>query len=209
MIIECHYCESKVDAKILYEHIQEGNEDYPFEKRTYFLECPACGNSMVGVQEEDPYESSKDKSGWTSPERVWPSPEKPLHGNLPTIVRNALEEARKCYKAKAYRACAVMCGTALEGICVEFTQKKYLAEGLKALLEKKIIDSRIFEWGEALRQHRNLGAHATEHDISIKDATDLLDFTNAICDYIYDLTVKFENFKKRQKGKAKKKNKEE
>src|SRR3990170_5543755 len=195
MIIECYYCESKVDAKVLNEHIQEGDEDNPSEKRTYFLKCPACGNPMVGIQEEDPFGSSRsiDGSVWTSPERVWPSPEKPLHWNLPTIVSNAMEEARKCYKAKAYRACAVMCGTALEGICVEFTKKKYLAEGLKSLLEKKIIDSRIFEWGEALRQHRNLGAHATEHDISRRDATDLLDFTNAICDYIYDLTVKFEN----------------
>jgi len=208
MIIECHYCESKVDAKILNTHIQPGDEDNPFEKRTYFLECPACGNPMVGVQEEE-FASEHLEAVWSSPERVWPSPDKPLHWNLPTIVRNALEEAHKCYKAKAYRACAVMCGTALEGICVEFTKKKYLAEGLKALLEKKIIDSRIFEWGEALRQHRNLGAHATEHDISRRDATDLLDFTNAICDYIYDLAVKFENFKKRQKGKTKKNKPEE
>ena len=180
MIVECHYCESKVDAEILESYTEPGTEEDPFERRTYFLKCPACNIPMVGIEVED-YDPDANAVVWSALERVWPAPDKQLQWNLPPIVRNSLEEARKCYKAKAYRACAVMCGTALEGICLEFTSKGTLAEGLKTLLEKKIIDSRIYEWGEALRQQRNLGAHATEHAISKEDAKDLLDFTNAIC----------------------------
>ncbi len=53
-----------------------------------------------------------------------------------------------------------MVGRALEGICVhQKTKAKTLAPGLKELLNKEIIDKRLFTWGEELRKLRNLGAH--------------------------------------------------
>ncbi len=199
MIIECFYCESKVDAKVLSEHTKAGTEDYPFATYYYFLECPSCKNPMVATNED----TIDDDSNLTQTllERVWPAPIYRFHPRLPIHLKNLFEEAQKCYQAKAYRACAVMCGTVLECVCLDHTSKRYLAEGLKELLDKKIIDSRIYEWGEALRQHRNIGAHAGTQDITKEDAKDLLDFTNAICDYIYVLTKKFEDFKERQKKK--------
>lgn len=72
------------------------------------------------------------------------------------------------------------------------------------MLDREIIDKRIYEWGEALRKHRNVGADATNKKISKEDARALLDFANAICDYIFVLTNKFEDFMKR-KEKVKKK----
>ncbi|MDO9107219.1 MAG: DUF4145 domain-containing protein [Methylovulum sp.] len=65
------------------------------------------------------------------------------------------------------------------------------------LREKSLIDDRLFEWGEALRMHRNIGAHATSTKISKDDARDLLNFTQAICEYIFVLTEKFNKFKER------------
>ena len=199
MIIECYYCESKVDAKVLSEVVE--HDESPFVTKIVFMQCPVCKNAIVGMQDKD----ERDTRGeWGAPPtRVWPKPDKQLSWKLPTIVKNALEESHKCFKAGAYRACAVMCGRCLEGICVEFTKETNLSDGLKALLEKQIIDKRIYEWSEVLRQQRNLGAHATEHDIRREDAKDLLDFTSAICDYIYYLTAKFEEFKKRQVNKQK------
>lgn len=48
------------------------------------------------------------------------------------------------------------------------------------LLERGIIDKRIYEWSEELHKHRNIAAHAEEHNISKLDAKDLYDFSLAI-----------------------------
>jgi len=197
MLIECNYCESKVDGKIIAEHESYSSDD-PFPFKASLLECPVCKNPILAGQEliqEGPKEFE-----WSTPNRLWPEPEKYLHWHLPELVRDSLEEARKCYKGKAYSACAVMCGRVLESICSEYkTKNKFLAGGLKELLNKQIIDKRIFEWGEALRQHRNIGAHATRKKIFKEDANDLLDFANAICDYVFVLSGKFKDFMKRKK----------
>jgi len=43
-----------------------------------------------------------------------------------------------------------------------------------------------------------LGAHASDHKVAKEDARDLLDFSSAICEYVFVLNEKFERFKKRQ-----------
>jgi hypothetical protein len=92
-----------------------------------------------------------------------------------------------------------MCGRALEGVCVHFGLKTMLAKGLHELRTKGLIDDRLFQWGEQLRKHRNTAAHATGDKISREDATDLLDFVAAICDYIFVLTARFDAFMARKK----------
>jgi len=190
MIIECPYCESKVDAKVLADH---ESMEYYGPVKVIFLECPVCKDSMLGHQ--DYIQTGPNDFVWDDAVRVWPSPEKYLSSDLPDIVRNSLEQAKKCFKVKAYDACAVMCGRVLEGIWTEYkTKNESLKGGLKELLDKQIIDKRIYEWGEALRKHRNIGAHATKEKISKGDARYLLDFAEAICEYVFVLTKKFEMF---------------
>jgi hypothetical protein len=74
-----------------------------------------------------------------------------------------------------------------------------IASGLKKLKDDGVIDNRLYEWGEALRKHRNLGAHATTVKVSKEDARDLLDFSIAICEYIFVLNAKSQRFQERQK----------
>ena len=200
MIIECPYCESKVDGKVLGEH---GSDD-PFPSyKVSLLVCPVCKNAILAGQEF--IQTGTDEWNWAVAKRLWPEPEKTPHWTIPDPVRDSLKEARKCYKATAHAACAVMCGRVLESICSEYnTKNKFLAGGLKELLDRQIIDKKIYKWGEVLREHRNIGAHATKKRISKEDARDLLDFANGICDYIFFLTNKFESFIKR-KEKSKKK----
>lgn len=196
MIIECSYCESQVDAKVLAQHEEDDPEEWA-HYRISLLECPVCKNTLVGCQEY--IQVGPEKWEWDRAARVWPSPKQHLDLRIPDGVRAALEEANICFKSKAYNACVVMCGKALEYICLEYkTKEKVLQGGLKELLEKGIIDQRIFQWSEALRLHRNIGAHAGEQKISREDCRDLLDFTNAICDYVFVLTGKFEDFMKRR-----------
>jgi hypothetical protein len=58
--------------------------------------------------------------------------------------------------------------------------------------------SALYEWGDELRKHRNLAAHASDVHFNLADAKDLYDFSTAICEYVFVLTEKFEAFRKRQ-----------
>lgn len=198
-IIECPDCESKVSAKVIAKK-EYGPSDYNDPCCIFFLECPVCKRTMVG--HSDLIQVDYDDWDYENPMRLWPSQEKFLDSSIPRNVTRSIEEASKCYKAKAYAACAVMCGRSLEALCKEHETKNWqLAKGLKELKDNGIIDGRLFEWGEALRDRRNIGAHATEEDISKEDARDVLDFTFAICEYVYVLADKYKKFKEREQKK--------
>jgi hypothetical protein len=196
--VECSYCEMNVNAKIIAQYTEgQQSEDWEDKKKYLFLECPSCSSVLLATRTLD-LNYMGNAVEWTRPVRVWPEQDKAPDSALPKLVRRSIEEALKCYKAKAYLACAVMCRRALESVCLENGVKaRNLAMGLKELLQKKVIDEKIYQWGEALRAHGNIGAHATKEEITITDAKDLLEFTTAICDYVFVLREKFEKFMKR------------
>src|SRR2546428_583292 len=116
MVIECPVCESAVDAKILATH-ESGNIDlYGAPRRTSFLECPRCNATMVAAEEARGIDA-QNEIVWDTPLRVFPVGQRQVAGTVPAIVRDSLEEADLCFRARAYSACAVMCGRALEGMC--------------------------------------------------------------------------------------------
>jgi hypothetical protein len=91
---------------------------------------------------------------------------------------------------------------AIEGICLHSgTKSKNLFLGLKELRDREIIDKKLYEWGDELRKHRNLAAHATGTKFNRLDAEDIFDFARTICEYVFVLTVRFERFKDRAVGK--------
>jgi hypothetical protein len=97
-----------------------------------------------------------------------------------------------------------MCGKAIEAICWHKTgAKTTLADGLKSLRDAKIIDELLFSWGDLLRRERNIGAHANENSTSKRDAEDVLEFTHAICEYIYLLSDKYRQFLARENKRRK------
>ena len=205
MIIECSNCDTKVDAEVLGsndEYDPEGGGDC---YRYSLTKCPVCGSTLLAGQDYSYTGIDIDSREWTNATRVWPDDpdDYGLDLTIPSEVRSALVEARKCYKAKAFGACAVMCGRAIEAVCVEHTKEKTLDKGLKALKDDGIIDGRLFEWGDSLRHERNLGAHATGVKTTRDDARDVLDFAIAICEYVFVLSEKYNEYKKR-KNKAKK-----
>ena len=194
MIIECPHCETKVDGIVKGEH--EYCESDTFHSRAVLLACPVCHNPLVGVQDLIP--TGPQTEEWYGEKRVWPQAESLLDSTIPDSVRHSLEEAHLCFKIRAYRACAVMCGRSLEGLCHHFkTHNQMLAPCLKELRDSGVIDARLFQWGEPLRIHRNLGAHATDAKISRQDAKDLLDFANAICEFVFVLSDRYDKFMQR------------
>lgn len=201
-IIECPTCESKVTAKII--AIKEDQEEYGPPARILFLECPFCNRALLGYSEMEQIDF--DEWEFSSPNRLWPYPKSSLSLKLPESVRSSIEEAKLCFNARAYSASVVMCGRALESICKEHSIKNWkLQKGLLELKQLGIIDGRLFDWGEELRKSRNIGAHANDEKITKEDASDILDFTVAISDYVYVLSDKYKSFKDRQKTKEFKK----
>lgn len=198
MIINCPTCEARIDAKIHGQREFYDREVDAFPYRVALLECVTCHQTLVGFQEY--IQLPDEEAVWTDADRVWPEPKRLISGAIPDIVRISLEEADRCFQAGAFSATAVMCGRSLEGVCVHFkTKATNLNSGLRELRDQKVIDERLFTWGDELRKVRNLGAHATTEKVSREDAQDVLNFVHAICDYVFVLRLRFENFMNRRK----------
>jgi hypothetical protein len=196
MILQCPFCVANVDCKVHGEY--EYQDDGMAPTTVALLECPQCHTALISRSEAVGVD---DKSFliWGDYQRVWPLGDKEVDYRMPSEIRNSIAEAKACYQVGAFNACAVMCGRALEGICVHYKLKnKMLAGGLKELVEKDIIDKKIFSWGDELRKHRNIGAHFGSENITKEDAIDILDFTLVICDYVFVFGSRFEEFKKRK-----------
>lgn len=199
MLIECPRCRSRVDAKVEGEcTLPKSPEDYDqFDTKVAIGKCSSCGDVLIGLQEE--HEHPEYGSYWADAERVWPQPKRAISRSVPDIVKSSLDEADRCFSAGAFTACAVMCGRAIEGVCVHHkTKAKTLHSGLKELLDKEVIDKRLFLWGDELRKLRNLGAHATGEKVAHQDASDVLAFAHAITEYIFVLTKQFQEFMSRR-----------
>ena len=92
-----------------------------------------------------------------------------------------------------------MCRKTLEGICAEHsTTGRSLVSSLKELKDKGIIENRLYEWAEALRISGNEAAHDVNVTTSAADAKDLIEFTNALLEYVFTFRDKFEEFKTRR-----------
>jgi hypothetical protein len=194
VFISCPFCDSRVQATVLAEHEYPAGEDYePFKYQ--FVECSHCRNVLVGRTE---WEVGIDGQGWGRLTREWPLPDPTLHPNIPLSVRRGLEEAKRCFTNHCYMACAVMCGRAIEALCKDKVKAEYSGTGLPKLKAEKIIDEKLFEWGDALRNERNVGAHAGEETVSRQTARDILDFALAIAEYVYVLDEQFKTYKERK-----------
>jgi hypothetical protein len=190
MLIDCYHCLARVDAESM-GSARAGSSDSK-HYRISLLRCPACSQPLVARDEVIEEGDFADDAFYSEPVRVWPSPDSDLPLSIPELIRNSLVEADLCRRVGAFTASVVMSGRALEAMCRHFkTKGKTLAHGLRELLEKEVIDKRLFEWSEELRHHRNLAAHATDTRLTHADAEDLFNFATAICDYVFVLNHSF------------------
>ncbi|MET7729639.1 DUF4145 domain-containing protein, partial [Streptomyces mirabilis] len=91
----------------------------------------------------------------------------------------------------------------LEGLCIEQgTQKKALFQALQELRDNGKIEGRLFDWAQALRVLGNQGAHFSEESVRREDAADALSLAEALLNYIYVFTAKYEEFQNRRQASA-------
>ena len=193
MILECKKCQAVVQAEELFTYDDDEIDDgFPIPGRWTLSKCPICTTPLLTVQTEH-------GGGWQTPNRVYPVQEKELNSSIPKSIREAFKEASVCFRAKAYTASAIMCRKTLEGICASHKIKeRTLAGSLAKLKENGIIEARLFEWAEELRIFGNRAAHGVELKVKPQDAKDILEFTEALCEYVFTYRDKFEEFKARK-----------
>lgn len=194
MLLECKHCSATVDAKEIATHLDcvPYEEDMP-GKWTLAV-CPRCTLPLLAVQCD--YGDGFDAD---TPWRVYPPQDRKLGSAVPKSIRSAFDEATVCFKAKAYTASAIMCRKTLEGLCAEHhISGRNLSDSLKKLKENGTIEARLFEWAEALRTLGNEAAHGVSTTISRQDASDILEFTEALAEYVFTYRDKFEKFKARK-----------
>ena len=92
-----------------------------------------------------------------------------------------------------------MCRKTLEAICAEHAiRARNLADVLTEIKEGGLIEGRLCEWADALRIAGNQAAHNVAANVTGEDAHDLLEFTEALLEYVFTLRDRFERFKKRR-----------
>ncbi|HYU77272.1 MAG TPA: DUF4145 domain-containing protein [Ktedonobacteraceae bacterium] len=119
-----------------------------------------------------------------SPELLYPVTQA-LVASLPASIGSMYQETLRVEKHSP-RACAVMAGLTLEAICqYEQARGSFLSERLNHLVASERIPKTLAEMAHQLRQLRNMGAHFTEEEILPEDVPVIIDFVEAILEYLY------------------------
>jgi hypothetical protein len=193
VILECQNCQALVSAEFIEKYPyfiseEESGIKGGITSAYEFWKCPNC---------QKPFVTDNDEVWGRSV--LYPTPSGGINPMLPQQIKAAYSEARSCYKSKAYTATAIMCRKTLEGICAEHgVTGNNLVKNLKELKDKGIIENRLYEWADALRISGNEAAHDVNVTISQEDARDVLEFTNALLEYIFTFRDRFEKFKQRR-----------
>jgi hypothetical protein len=192
MAVECPRCDKAVVGEPSGYTIFSDPREGPPERWT-LLRCPKYHPLLV-LQED--YGGGFDDD---SVYRVYPPPNQPLSREIPNELRDAHEEARKTFAAKAYKATVAMCGRTLEGVCEkQGVTKGTLQKSLAEMKTQGLIDQRLWDWAELLREVRNAGTHFNDEDVSRQDAEDCLTFNEALLDYLYVLKKRFDDMQLRR-----------
>lgn len=197
ILINCPSCSEPAIARVEAAMV---HEDFSHVPSLYELSrCTKCGAALLAWEEDTGH-------GWDGePMVVWPTSreQRALSPKIPHQLRQAHEEARKCFSVKAYTAAVVMVRRTLEGVCKDQNVQQGrrnvpLFQMLESLKSAGKIDGRLFEWAQALRVLGNEGAHFTEAEVTREDASDSIDLAEALLDYMYVLSAQFDEFKARR-----------
>ena len=133
-------------------------------------------------------------------ERVlYPSSSQVSMDGIPATAARIYLDAARAYSVGLYEPCAIMSRKCIEAVCHELGETKGpLNRRLSNLRENGKIDQKLLEWADQLRLIGNDAAHDLEIIMEQVDAKDALDFVEAILMYVFTLTIRFEEFKRRQ-----------
>jgi hypothetical protein len=192
MVTECRHCQAVVDG-IEVASYETFDDDSHVPVKFTLAKCPRCAAPLLLVQEQ-----WGDR--WDKPSRIFPVRDDLVGFSVPKPIRNAFAEAARCLNAKSFTAAAIMCRRTLEGVCADHkVDGSSLQRRLAALRDSGIIEGRLFQWADELRLVGNEAAHEVSVEVSPQDASDTLDFTRAVLEYVYTFRDQFQRFQQRRK----------
>lgn len=120
--------------------------------------------------------------------------------NVPEAIEKEYRAALK-YLTSDPNACAVYIGRALDRVCRQENIKgKRLIDKLTNLVTEKKLSEQLGTMVDQLRKFRNIGAHADEEaEVTAEDAPVMLDFLEALLEYLYVAPTKIANVQARLK----------
>ena len=196
MIVECEQCNAFVEATEYgsFEKLSDGSGPSSLFS---LLQCNKCKTPLMVEQLNIGNLAEGDI--WDHPTRLFPPSKFRPNPNAPSNIQTTFAEAYTCYRNRAYTAAAILCRKTLEGICkAHGIGERNLMASLNKMKDDSLIDERLFEWSDALRNAGNSAVHDVDVTVSQADAQDILEFTNAILDYLFSFRDRFESFKSRR-----------
>jgi len=192
----CGHCGNKTSlvSRGEYEHKKRV---WDIEKEKYVtrtiswevFECVTC--SKPTLIEDDMVLDSADLPELLNEIVLYPSVDTPLT-NLPEKIEKAYAAAIKVKNIEP-NACAVLVGRTLEAACNhEEAQGTTLAQKLNHLAQNGRIPNTLAEMARQLKELHNLGAHDAEDEVTEEDVPIILDFLEAILEYLYVAPAKIE-----------------
>jgi hypothetical protein len=119
----------------------------------------------------------------------WPAAEAQVSSDVPAQIAEVFQEAVRAMHAKCPRAAAVMARRTLEAVTVDKGETTgVLADRLKNLAAKGVLQPTLADWVKEVRLVGNTGAHFDAiNTVSDKDANDLISFVRELLRYLYEL----------------------
>lgn len=192
----CPACNTAVTMQVKAEwYVSDQNSGPP--QRWSAGHCPQCLAPTLYLREllghhPDGYDV------WDSHWQVHPPQARKMSVAVPEALRNDHDEARRCLQARCYTAAAIMARRIVEGICREHGYKESLFKALAKMRDAGVIDARLYEWADSARELGNEGAHAYGGSVLRDDAEEVLNFVEALLDYLYVFQARFDAYKKRR-----------
>jgi len=203
----CEGCGVQAETRVLTEHLlmdsgqvlsAEGLDPVHYTQYAFSI-CKKCGSpfftkqAFLEVPEADVTAPQED------PVVLFPSARGIPEEAVPSKVAKAYGDAAVAFRAGLPVPCAIMCRKAVEALCHELgATGKTLFDRLADLQERRVIDAKLLSWADGLRLVGNDAAHDLDVTVSQQDASDALEFTQALCVYVFSLTRRFDEFHKRR-----------
>jgi hypothetical protein len=122
------------------------------------------------------------------------TPNDEVEAAVPLEIAEDFKEALRCEWIKAYKACVVMCGRAVQASVMALGAKgNTLVLQIDDLAEKGTITEPLRKFAHVIRLTRNIGAHPDKDGLKgvvEKDATDMIEFTREFLLHVYVMPAK-------------------
>lgn len=191
-VLTCEHCgnRSKMDVRAEYAEkladVDEATNNFiaGYTTQWRLLQCPVCSKPTLQQRLWNTFELDYNDVPIVTTTILYPAASRRLVG-LPTKVGKEYEAALKVRNISP-PACAVLAGRTLEVLCtLEGAEGRTLVQRLDSLAKADKIPGPLAQMAQHLRQIRNLGAHPDEDEVTTEDVNVIIDFLEAILEYVY------------------------